>query len=270
MNGSKSYKKKKGGNLKWIIITLFVFGFLGSVFDEDDSVENTIKEDNAKVEAPVAEKVENDSAEEKEEIEVVPEETETEPENFLASFANATNQSTADVVNDVLLNKIGFQDISFSQKLGETSNYEIVADGTYVVVTAIDDYCRVFIPNTSYVFYDDGDVLMTASDFESSIISENDKITYYIMAKEIITDNLVNPASADFPSLTFSPQDIGFAKTGDVITVQSYVDAKNALNATIRSKWTVQFIPIDFDTYTYNTTYINIDGESSGTYTEIE
>lgn len=71
-------RKKQGGKLKWIIIALLVISFFGNVFGGDDSVENTIKEDNAKVETPVAEKVENDSAEEKEEIEVVPEETEEE------------------------------------------------------------------------------------------------------------------------------------------------------------------------------------------------
>lgn len=202
--------------------------------------------------------------------ETMEDEIEEKQEDFLTVFTDVVGSTTAELVNDVLLNQIGFQNISFSQKLGETSNYEIVADGTYMVVTAMDDYCRVFIPNTSYVFYDDGDIILTASDFDNSRVKESDKAIYYIMAQEIITNNLVNPASADFPSLTFSPQDIGFAKTGDVITVQSYVDAKNALNATVRSNWTVQFIPIDSDTYTYDTTYINIDGESSGTYTEIE
>lgn len=202
--------------------------------------------------------------------ETMEEEIEEKQEDFLTVFTDVVGSTTAELVNDVLLNQIGFQNISFSQKLGETSNYEIVADGTYMVVTAMDDYCRVFIPNTSYVFYDDGDIILTASDFYNSRVKESDKAIYYIMAQEIIKDNLVNPASADFPSLTFSSQDIGFAKTGDVITVQSYVDAKNALNATVRSNWTVQFIPIDSDTYTYDTTYINIDGESSGTYTEIE
>ena len=116
-----------------------------------------------------------------------------------------------------------------------------------------------------YTFYDSG-VKMTKEQFDSLHVSESDKVAYYLIAKEIVKNSLKSPKSADFPWLM---DDIGFGKNGDIVAVQGYVDAMNSFGAQIRSQWTVEFKVIDLDTYSYEVVYVNIDGESYGTYVEM-
>ena len=111
---------------------------------------------------------------------------------------------------------------------------------------------------------------MTNENFKDKIVTSDEANIYYIMAQEIITSCLKNPKSADFPSIIFSPDDIGFKKNGNLVLVQSYVDATNSFGATIRSKWEVQFEVLDIETYTYDLKYINFDGEKSGNYIEMD
>lgn len=252
--------KEKGGKSWIFILCLIVIVISG--YNGDKEEEQIMQEENYSENA-----TEEVDEEVDEEVETNVLETE---EDFLTAFSKIVGEEIANGANDVLINQIGFTEIEFDQQLGDTSNYEIIADGTYMVITAMQDYYRVFIPNTSYVFYEDGNIIISAEEFNNSKINYDDAIVYYIMAKEIVEQNLVNPKSADFPTLTFSAGEIGFAKTGDVITVQSYVDAKNLFNAVVRSNWTVQFIPLDMATYSYETTYINIDGNETGIYTETQ
>lgn len=252
--------KEKGGKSWIFILCLIAIVILGHNGDKEE--EQTVQEENYSESDVVESEEESEEEEETNEMEV--------EEDFLTAFSKVAGEEVANGANDVLINQIGFTEIEFKQQLGDTFNYEITADGMEMVITAMQDYYRVFIPNTSKVFYEDGNVILSAEKFNNSRINYNDAITYYIMAQEIVEQNLVNPRSADFPSLTFSAGEIGFAKTGDVITVQSYVDAKNLFNAVVRSNWTVQFIPLDMTTYSYKTTYVNIDGNESGTYTKTQ
>lgn len=198
------------------------------------------------------------------------EETSQETENqFVSDFANIVGADIANGAYDVLANQIGFKNLTFDSQMGETSNYKFYGDGTAMVITAMNDYYRVFIPSTDYIFYEDGEVLLTAEEYADTQIDQYDSYAYYIIAQDIITQCLKDPNTADFPSAVTHPEEIAFAKTGDVITVQSYVDSKNSLGATVRSQWTVQFIPTDLSTYSYEMKYINIDGESIGEYTEV-
>ena len=159
--------------------------------------------------------------------------------------------------------------MKFVEKLEGTFNYNIEADGYDLIVTDMGDDFRIFIPNSNLVFYEDSKVVMTTKDFNEKIINRDDANVYYIMAQEIIESCLKNPSSADFPSLVFSPQDIGFKKAGNLILVQSYVDADNSFGATVREKWEVQFEVIDMDNYLYDVKYINFGGETTGTYIEM-
>lgn len=240
-------KKKKSGKTWWIIILLFL-ALLGSCGEGNDTEEET------------------ETMQEK----TYPEVDDENKEDFMTVFSEIVGEEIANGANEVLVKQIGFTEIEFVKQIDGTSNYEITADGIDMVITAMQDYYRVFIPNTSHVFYEDGEALMTLEQYKEKTISHNDAIVYYIMAQDIISQNLVNPNSADFPSINFNSQDIGFAKTGDIITVQSYVDAKNSFNAKVRSNWTVQFIPLDMNEYTYEVTYISIDGNKAGTYTDID
>lgn len=243
--------KNNTGCLKFIFVVVF---FLVCIFkvkekNNEENSDYTIEETESSTESDTQKETHSDR-------------------DFVDVLSCEVGDDVAKEVNDIL-SQIGFAEIEYEQQLGETSNYEIVADGIHLVMTVMKDYYRVFIPDTSYIFYEEGQVVMTAEEYKDKNIDNNDAIVYYIMAQDIILQNLVNPNSADFPSLTFNATDIAFAKTDDIITVQSYVDAKNSFNAMVRNNWTVQFIPLDMDSYTYEVTYINIGGDKAGTYTEI-
>lgn len=227
---------------------------------EESQKEKEIEEE-IKLEEPKKPEAENEDT-------IEENKTEKSEDKFLIDFKSVTNEKIANGAYDVLKNQIGFLEVEFKEQLGDTSNYEITGDGTYMVITAMEGCYRVFIPDTSYIFYEDGKVIMTAEEFGNMMISNDDAIIYYIIAQDIVCQNLKNSNSANFPSINFSSQDIFMKKIDDIITVQSYVDAKNSFNIKVRSNWTVQFIITDKDSFSYELKYINIDGQSSGTYTE--
>ena len=112
----------------------------------------------------------------KEETEVV------KPENiFLSDLKNVMDDKVAQKAYEILKNKIGFSELEYKNQLDGTTNYEISADGYDVVVTASDDVYRVFIPNSSYTFYEDGKVKMTVSELEARTIDSNARNRYYII-----------------------------------------------------------------------------------------
>lgn len=262
---SKKPKKKKKHIFSKIIIFLILFYiFIYYVDKGEDNINETESIRDIQTEYSETE-INNDGITKSSITEV---ETDISNLPFIDAMKIVTSESIANGAYDVLTNKLGFSDVEFEKRLGDTSNYQITADGTYTVITAMDDYYRVYIPDTSYVFYEDGNVLMTAQEFNDRKIDFSDSLKYYLMAQEIVKDCLSNPNTAKFPSINTS-SDIAMAKTDDIITVQSYVDAKNDFNANVRMNYTVQFSVVDMGTYSYNTTYINIDGEEAGVYTDI-
>ncbi len=64
-------------------------------------------------------------------------------------------------VLDIMFNKIGFKDVDYVKRLGDTMNYQFRCETYDVVVTAWDDdlYVRIFTPYTGIVWYEDGVVL---------------------------------------------------------------------------------------------------------------
>lgn len=265
---SKKTKKKKKHIFSKIIIFLILFYIF--IYYADKGKEKYKSNVN---ETESISDIQTDYSETEINTERITESSITEVETDISnlSFVDAmkivTSESIANGAYDVLTNKLGFSDVEFDQKLGDTSNYEITANGVSIVITAMDDYYRVFIPDTSYVLYEDGNVLMTAQDIADRTINWADRISYYLMAQEFVKDCLNNPSSAKFPSINTS-SDIGMSKNGDMITVQGYVDCKNHFNVTVRSNYTVQFNVINMDSYSYEPLYINIDGDTAGEYTD--
>ena len=188
---------------------------------------------------------------------------------FVEEISAYIDKSIAQKANDILIKQIGFSKIKFKNQLGETTNFEISADGIDIVLTASDDVYRIFIPETDYVFYENNQVTMTAQQFSDKTLDTAEQSAYYIITKEIVDSALKSPSSADYPSLTFSPQDIAMKKSGDLVVVQSYVDAQNGFGAMIRTNYTVEFRVIDIDSFSYELVYANIDGNVTGTYIEI-
>lgn len=249
-------KEKKGccGNFLWIIIILLV----ASIFiKDDDSNENPETEE---IVAETDSKIEQTEPFESETLEF---ETE-KPKTFVEQLAEYTDSSTAEEILRIYKEEIGFDTVEFDKKMEGTENYYIWANNYHTVITATDGYYRAFAPGTSYVFYEDGNVLLTADDFVDSLISSEDMIYYYDIAKEIVETCLKSPSTADFPSKS----EITYQKKGNLVAIQGYVDAVNSFNAEIRSDFLVQFYVYDLKNFSYETTYIQIDEETTGEFIE--
>ena len=245
---SDKEKKKSGcGGWLWLII---IFGFIG--FLNDDGENNNSQNNSVEYTS------ETNEEQNENENEVVQEETITD------SILQYIDSTTAKNLESIYLEKIGFENLRFEEKLGETSNYQIVANGYYTVATVMDDYVRIFIPDTDYVFYEDGNVLMTYKELEDSRISDGDMVYYYSIAQIIVEQNLKIPDSAKFPT----SKNISYQKKDNLIAIKGYVDAKNSLGLNVRSDFVVQFTVTDLKNLQYELNYIELNGEKSGTFIE--
>ena len=188
-----------------------------------------------------------------------PEEEPEEPEDPLVT--NAKN---------IIINEIGFPDVSSVKNVQGTFNYEVVAGDYELMVTTYSDedgdFLRIWIPNSKFTFYEseNGGLLMTYDDMMASVITSADSVTYYIIAKEIVENNLVSPRSADFP---FDAD--GMQKKNDIVAVQGTVNAMNRMGVIIQSKWLVEFRVIDIDNFEYETIYVNVDGSTYGEFIDL-
>lgn len=96
-----------------------------------------------------------------------------------------------------------------------------------------------------------------------------DTTRYYIIAREVIEDNIKTPKTAEFPPLDSS--DVNMQRNGDLVGIEGYFDAQNTYGAMIRSKYLIEVTITDLDTYDYNVVYVNIDGEKiKGEWVEVE
>lgn len=185
-------------------------------------------------------------------------------DKILNDLKQALGDTTGSEAYNILVNQIGFTNVKYVKNTKGTGNYIMSSSECNFVLTAFPDdkVYRVFQPNGGVVFYEDDTLKMTAEELKGKSIDHNDMSAYYIMAKEIVKSGLKNPRSADFPSIVTRPEEITMSKNGNIIAVQSYVDAENSFGATTRSKWTVQFEVVDISTYSYTTLYVNVDGET--------
>ena len=232
------------------ILALLVLGVIASAFGDGNN-DSGEEGNNTTTETTTTEYIEELSNE----------------EQFAKDFEEYQSKDIIEDIYDIYINKIGFEEVEFKERLSETFNYEITADGFTTVVTVIDtDDYRIFIPNSTMVFYENGEILKTKTDLENILIDDYQKITYYTIAQEIVESALLSPKSADFPSQS----KIQFQRQGDLVAVKGYVDAENAFGTEIRNEWLVQFYIIDYDNYIYELVYINLGGETSGEWIEFE
>lgn len=242
-------------------IAMFLIGILMS----PDSIEIT-GEDNTATEITDNEvTTENEDKVQKSTEEIVEIE-----KDFKSELELLTSKDVAEKAYEILTDGIGFSKLEYNGRLDSTSNWKIKADEYDIILTASDEVYRIFIPNSSVVFYEDDKVIMTKKELEDRKIGQTERNAYYQMAQEIVRSNLKSPNSADFPSIVTKPGEIAMQKNGDLVAVQSYVDAINSFGAEIRSKWTVQYRVIDLKNYVYEVIFINLDGESSGKFIDME
>lgn len=261
----------------WTIVFIF-FGTIGS--NESDSVADTQIESQTETEASqVVESTEKKPNKKLEDKEKAKSEKSTKTENskekkspkkhnktVTSLMKDGLDEKVAVKAYNILKKKIGFKKIAYGKKANGADMYYIDADGYDVAITASDKVYRIFIPESDYVFYEDGKVKLTAKKLEDTTIDQNEGSSYYIMAQEIVKESLLNPRGAKFPSYVFNSDDVAMQKDGKLIAVQSYVDATNGYGATVRTKWTVQFVVTDIDSFSYDLKYVKVGDDSYGTF----
>ena len=72
----------------------------------------------------------------------------------------------------------------------------------------------------------------------SLTLSDDDKLLCWLVTEEYVESQLKNPSSAKFPSYYLS-SDITYSKSGNNVTVKSYVDAENSFGGTVRTYFTI-------------------------------
>lgn len=257
----------------WTIVFIF-FGTIGS--NESDSVVDTqIESQTETEESQVVESTEKKSSKKLEDKEKTKSEKPTEQKKkhnkiVSAFMKDGLDEKVAVKAYNILKKKIGFKKIEYVERMDDTSNYEITADGNDIVMTASDKVYRIFIPDSSYVFYEDEKVKLTAKRFDETTYTQSEASAYYIMAQQIIEDGLDDPNGVKFPSQVFSPEDVAIAKDGDLIAVKSYVDVKNYYGTKVRIDWIVQYTVTDIDSYACNPNYVKIGDDSAGEYIKME
>lgn len=189
----------------------------------------------------------------------------------VTSFINdGLDEKVAVKAYNILKKKIGFKKIRYDKKVDGVDMYYVNADGYDVAITASDKVYSVFVPESDYLFYEDGKVKLTAKRLGEITYDSSEASHYYIMAQEIVKDSLKNPSGAKFPSQVFSSEDIAIAKDGDLVAVKSYVDATNGFGAKVRNEWVVQFTVVDLDNFLCDPNYIKIGDDSAGEYKKMK
>lgn len=207
---------------------------------------------------------------------IVAEKSDSKNENLSAKelFSKTMSDSSqyisfdnAEKIYSFIENDLGFEKINFDGKntVGDIL-FDITADNYYLMISADNDGIYS-IRCGSYELYNGKEVLMTKTGLDDRNIGSK-KSSYYVIAEEIIKNNLKSPSTANFPSLW--SDEIKMQRNGDMVVVQGYVDAQNSFGTTIRSQWLVEFRVIDLDNYSYETIYINIDGTKIGEFIELD
>ena len=175
-------------------------------------------------------------------------------------------EETGDNLLKILKDDIGFTELSNIEKVDDTLNYKVNANGYEITVTEISDTdFRVIIPNTDYVFYEDNKVVLTYEEFSKRTINEDNITFYYVYAEEMVEPCLKNAKSAKF----CSSGEASYKRYDNIVEVRGTVTAKNDFNAKVTENWVVQFMT-DENASQYVPMYIKIGDNESGEYIELE
>ncbi len=210
-----------------------------------------------------AESMEEDSKEDKVE----------NKDSLLTVLQDILGEDTGNKTFDILVNQIGFTDVVYIGKNSVgTNNFDFQSNECDFTVTAFkdDDVYRIFRPSKGTVFYENGEIKNTIEDYESKKIGSDDRISYYVMAQEIVSGALKNPKSAKFPSIVTHPEEIAMQRKGNIVAVKSYVESKNDFGVEVRNDWLVEFEIVDVGTYSYNLLYANMGGEEIGEFMDLD
>ena len=243
----KNAKQKSGcgSGLGIILLIIIISGLFSGKKDDSESETTTEYQTTQEATTTVAEK------------------------SFIECISEYLDEESVNDVMKILIDDLGFSetDLKFDTKTDGAEIYSIYLDGENFKMVALDKEYRIW--NDTKVLYEDGTVKMTKQDIEDTEIGIGDDAVYYSFAKEMVEGCLKDPSSAHSPSLSFSGE-VAMKNNKDLVVVQSNVTAKNSFGTKVNSPFTVEFQIIDMDNYQYNPIYINLDGETSGEYIDID
>lgn len=249
---SKKQKEKKSSSCSSFILIIIILA-LASDISSCGNTKNTDEEQK--------EPTQEQTQEQTQEIEL------SNHDKFMQDATVIISQSDAENIYSLYTSKIGFEDVYFESNNTENTNYTIIADTIYTMTTIIgeDDY-RIFIPEKSYILYENNEVKMTAQDMKDRVFEPYELDTCYSFAKEIVKSVLKDSGSAKFPG----KEEISYQKYKNLIAIKGYVTAENSFNTKVKTPYVVEFYVTSYDNYTYEVQYIEIDGNKSGEFIEIE
>lgn len=248
--------KKKGHGCLSAIFVLLIISFIGSCFGGGTSEKNTTESAQSSTEDSTI--VEETIRTEESTVAL------TDVEIFTAFLTSNPDVSidAANATYDTLTNVLGFEKVTATKNLSGTL-FEVQADDFNLKVTVSDKLYMVICGG--YNLYQNDAVQYTKQDLEARAIGNNGS-TYYVIAQEIIRNNLKNPSNAKFCSLS----ECQMSRNNEYVAVKGYVDATNSFNAVIRNDFVVEFKVIDLSSFSYETIYINLNGDTAGTYIELD
>ena len=252
-------RKNPGGGCLSVFIVFIVIASIGSCFG---------KHTNPKTDSAATAIETTATAETTEAKETLPlEETTaalTDKEKFIVDLTgnpDVTGEAAESTYN-ILTEQLGFENIEVkSNSMGTL--FDVTADGYPLKVTVSDKLYMVICGD--YNLYKDDSVQYTKPDLDNRKIGKNDS-AYYAMAMEAVSSVLKDPSSARFCSMG----DCQMGRNGEYVVVKGYVDAINSFGSQLRNDFVVELKVSDVASYSYETVYLNINGESTGNYVDIK
>lgn len=190
----------------------------------------------------------------------------TKKEKFIKKVTKVSgvNKKTAGNLYNLLRKEMGFGKVYIIQK-SETgkANYDFYAD-KFTLTVAFNKNGVSTIKWGFYILYDGKEINIDKQGLLDRQLENEFK--YYMFAMEIIWDNIKTPKTTEFPDRST----VNMQRKGDLVGVQGYFDSQNIYGALVRSKYTIEFSVIDLDNNKYKPVYINIDGEITGKWIELD
>ena len=188
----------------------------------------------------------------------------TKEEVFVSELLSVKNvkKNAAKKAYSILTNDLGYKTVDVVEKNKENTTFGVNADDDFLRLVVNDNVYKIW--SGDFTLYEDGKVKLTKKEMNNRDIGNNSS-NYYVIAEEIILSCLKAPSTAEFCHI----DDTSMQRNKEYVVVQGYVDSQNSFGAMIRSDFTVEFKVNDIKSFDYETIYINIDGESSGEYKDL-
>lgn len=246
-------RKNQGGGCLPIFLVFIAISSIGSCFG---------KNTNSKTDS-ITTAVETTAAQET----ISSEETTvalTAEEKFITELTNNPDVTAkaAESTYNILTEQLGFESVEIkSNPMGTL--FDVLADDYSLKVTVSDKLYMIICGD--YNLYKDDSIQYTKSDLDNRKIGKNDS-AYYVMAIEAVSSVLKDPSSAKFCSMG----DCQMGRNGEYVVVKGYVDATNSFGSQLRNDFIIELKVSDVANYSYETVYLNINGESTGNYVDIK